>query len=362
MRTGSWLAHGLFDGEPARSYVRCARTAPGTLYLGVPMGLSAGVRRLLLMALSALALLACDETVGDGTCAEDADCQEGETCLVDLTRGLSYCSRLCTLDSECPIHQSCRISHPRVRGLEDLEVRVCVDDVRTCGDVEICNGLDDDCDGVVDGDGCQIKTGCLDDLPCGGWLCQAPENQPEALCAPAIDGAADNFAECTQDAECTNGVCESGFCSPLCRPEDPQGCPSVFVDGETFQSVCARSVGDASRPKHNKCQVQCVTDNDCPNDLTCTWRDVYQAQDRHHWVCAIPDPARKPLGAACTNNEPDGGDDECQSGLCRGRRCTRPCGGPGASCRDIGPEFECATVELLYGELTYGAFVCLESD
>ncbi|CAN0577412.1 unnamed protein product, partial [Laminaria digitata] len=132
---------------------------------------------------------------------------------------------------------------------------------------ELCNGLDDDCDGVTDGASCELIDKCLDDVPCGGWVCQAPENQPNAVCAPGLDGAKTNFATCTQDDECANGVCETGFCSPFCRPS--QGCPSIFVDNEDRETVCARSVGAPSRPKHNKCQVTCGTDRNCPQDLRC---------------------------------------------------------------------------------------------
>ncbi len=327
------------------------------------MRLSARVRqgtRFGLSLVGALLLMGCDDTIPGGTCAKDSDCPSGESCLVDLDRSVSYCARPCTSDRDCPRFQTCRISETGNGGMETLLNQICVDLNRECVEEERCNGLDDDCDGVVDGAGCTLVDRCLDDAPCGAWACQAPENQPVAVCAPPVDGGTTDYAECTADAECENGVCETGFCSEFCRPSGIDGCPGIFVDGMEFQTQCARSVGLASRPKHNKCQIECTTDSGCPNGLTCVWRDVFQGGDAHFFVCGIPDPVREPLGAACTNNQPDEGDDECQSGLCYGRTCTRSCGGPGRDCSDVGPDHRCQSVDLFYGELRIGAFICAE--
>lgn len=309
-----------------------------------------------------LGTFGCSEVVGDGTCAEDSDCAEDQTCLVDLDRDTAYCVTPCIGDGECPAFQQCRTAHPHIQGLEQLQIQICVDKIRVCETSELCNGLDDDCDGVVDGPDCTIIDKCLDDAPCGAWVCQAPPNQPTAVCTPPVDGGAKDYAPCTSDTQCENGVCETGFCSTFCRPT--HGCPTVPTGGIEYEMQCAQAEGDALRPAHNKCQISCMTDRNCPGDLMCLWRGVFQDGDVHEWACAIPPTERKPAGAACTDNTAVGGDAECQSGLCYGQVCTHPCGGFGADvdCRDVGADYKCKQQDLLYGTLTFGAFLCVEGD
>ncbi len=314
------------------------------------------------LASLAFALLTtqCTQAYEDGSCAEDSDCTAEQTCLVDIERNTSYCVDTCISQSDCPIHQTCEIARPETVEQASLSVQICVDRVRTCGEQELCNGLDDDCDGVTDGASCELIDKCLDDAPCGGWVCQAPENQPHAVCAPGLTDGKSDFARCTQDDECTNGVCETGYCSAFCRPTD--GCPSIFVDNDDRETVCARSVGTASRPKHNKCQMTCGTDRNCPDSLGCVWRDVFQSAPAHHLVCAQLDAELTPLGGACSNNQPDEGDAECQYGLCYGQVCTRSCGGFGADCSNVGANFSCQQIDLFYGELVFGGFYCVEDE
>ncbi len=307
-----------------------------------------------------LGMIGCSEVVGDGTCAEDSDCGSDQTCLVDLDREVAYCVDACISNDDCPAHQRCRIAHPHNDGLEQLKVQICVDKVRACAEQELCNGLDDDCDGVVDGPDCTIIDRCLDDASCGGWVCQAPPNQPTAICAPPVEAGAKNYEPCTNDSQCENGVCETGFCSAFCRPT--HGCPSVPTGGDEYEMQCAEAIGDELRPGHNKCQISCMTDRSCPSSLKCLWRGVVQDGDVHEWVCAIPPPGRKAAGAMCTDNTAIGGDGECQSGLCYGQVCTHACGGFGANvdCQDVGPNYKCKQRDLFYGNLTFGAFLCVE--
>lgn len=320
-------------------------------------------RQLSLLSIAALALQ-CTESIDGGSCAEDSDCAAGLTCLVDLDRSTSYCVAACVGDSDCPAHQDCRVAQPARLDPAGLRIQICVDKVRACSEAEACNGLDDDCDGVVDGAACTVVDRCLDDEPCGAWVCQAPENQPKTLCVPPVDGGGRDYESCDADGDCFNGVCETGFCSSFCRPD--RGCPSLFIEGEDREMLCARSVGLESRPLHNKCQMGCGTDRDCVNGLSCVWRDIFDGNDEdrpgilHQFVCAQLDPMKTPLGGACSNNIADEGDAECQHGLCYGRICTQSCGGFGADCSDLGANFSCRQIELLYGGLPFGAFICVE--
>lgn len=311
-------------------------------------------RTLILLAAWALATTACvdEPALPRLFCFEDGNCGSGESCVADLTNGVSYCAGTCKRDVECPSHQQCQLGTPA--RATDPELSICVDRVRECVETERCNGLDDDCDGVIDGPGCTPITGCLDDLPCGGFVCSAPINQPLALCVPPNPPARADYETCTVDTDCDNGVCQTGRCAPFCRPESTgvRVCPTG--------RVCARGVGPTLRPEFNQCQAPCAYDGECADAQDrCVWRSVYQDSEDHHSVCAKPDGARKPVGVACTNNTP-AGDDECQSGLCFGQQCTRFCAGSGTDCSDVSPTAFCCRTQLRYGAVEFARYMCVE--
>jgi hypothetical protein len=290
-------------------------------------------------------LTACPVTGLDGgLCAADADCASGATCVFDLTRAAAYCTRSCLVDADCLPTQTCRLGTDRPES-GAIETRLCIDKVRACAETELCNGLDDDCDGVVDGPSCAPITSCLDDATCGVFVCTAPAGAPAALCAAPNDSATvPDFAPCTDDAQCRTGLCETGLCSPLCRPRSPE------CQGDQY---CVEAVGPRARPRHNNCQRSCKTTADCPTPQACVFREVYRGPDApadgtlHAFVCSLPGPERLGLGAACSGNSLEG-DDECSSGLCFGGVCTRPCE-TGDRCTDVGPGFACVRELLRYG-------------
>lgn len=319
-----------------------------------------------------------------GQCTSDDECRNGQVCLLDLKRRaatqepcfLSYCTTACNDRRDCPPYQDCVAGR-----LDGVDSRYCVDLVRSCEDDDPFDGLDNDCDGMVDEGGGPMTTitGCLDGFPCGAFVCQAPEDQPETVCAPPVPGASvPDFAPCTSGSECQNGLCVAGFCSPLCRPSTapcPAGfdcdCPrSLVVDGVERVTVCARSVvpgGD--RPDHNVCLLAgrvggleegCAWSS-CPSGTECVWRDVVgqelRAFRQRFFVCSQVDPGAKPLGAACTDNTLSG-DLECQHGLCFGNVCTRRCSGPGDACGDVASGFVCVERALTYEGLPFPRFIC----
>ncbi|MBI4820116.1 MAG: hypothetical protein HY791_27825 [Deltaproteobacteria bacterium] len=301
---------------------------------------------LILVALGGCSLPA---ATPNARCSTDLDCGSLR-CVADLTLGVSYCSNGCITDADCPTHQSCRGGVDQGTS-NAAETSVCIDRVRSCEPSETCNGLDDDCDGVIDGPSCTLKARCLDDAPCGAFVCQAPDNQPDTLCAPALLASADDFEACTSNSDCRNGDCATGSCSPFCRADLPGSCPSGFA--------CARSIGRDAAPAHNQCQPRCSLDSDCEADRDCVWRPVYQGADEHVLVCAKPGPNRLPLGAVCPDNTPEG-DDACASGLCYERRCTRPCTSVGIDCPDV-PGSRCVRRQLYYGPREFEMLVCAES-
>jgi hypothetical protein len=300
-----------------------------------------------------VAAAACTPDPGtpNAACATDGDCGGGSFCIADLTAERSYCAPRCAIDSDCAAHQKCRT------GIDfegsGTKISFCIDRVRECGMTDFCNGLDDDCDGTIDGARCQPVTGCLDDEACGAFVCTAPENQPQAICQAQNELAnVRDFELCTAGTECRNGACETGRCSPHCRPFGRDATCTVDF-------TCARAVGSRASPAHNSCQKLCDTSRACAGNQRCVWRDVYQGGNFHAFVCSTPGPGRLPLGAACSGNNA-AGDDECADGLCYEFRCTRPCGGPGADCSDVGAGLECDMHQLIYGEQQFQVAICAE--
>jgi hypothetical protein len=305
-----------------------------------------------------------------GACAEDADCPEGEACVLDLKTGAdgevrpeTYCSRSCTSNRDCSPARACRSGS---LGEGSPTERYCIDRVRECGATDPRNGLDDDCDGVTDPPSAPPVTGCRDDGVCGAWVCRAPPGEAETVCAPPEPGARADFAPCAEDAACRNGLCEAGLCSPMCRAVSgtptSETCVPVNVDGRMRLTSCARAIGPEARPEHNLCHLDCGQGQGCPDGTACVWRDtVGAADDRHFFVCSVLDPGRKALGAPCAANTPEE-DRTCQYGLCFGLRCTRRCAGPGSDCSDVGAGFVCQERVLRYGLREFPEFICVEES
>jgi len=296
-----------------------------------------------------------------GECATDDDCPGADAfCLFDEPRGTTFCSTTCADDLGCPPTAACREVETEPEG---DEASVCLARVRSCGGEELCNGLDDDCNGAID-DECTDLV-CRNETQCGAFSCAAPEGVESARCRARPEGAPRRFwGPCLDGDDCPNGICEAGLCTPICqviRSGDQQferpDCLSPFEfdfddDGseETRSSVCAEQVGPTPGPPHNACQVLCDEPADCPGDLECVWRRIWPFEDIHRLVCSEPDPSRSPLGADCPNNFVEG-DATCQSGLCFDFKCTRPCAGAGDACSDVDEDFACQRIELSYDDI-----------
>jgi hypothetical protein len=231
---------------------------------------------------------------------------------------------------------------------------MCVHRVRECMEHELCNGLDDDCDDVIDGVDCLPISACLDDAICGAFVCSVAENFPFALCVPPNEVAKDDYSPCTDGSECRNGLCETGLCSPLCRRNSARMADTCV--GDFTCAVVGTKLGVAP---HNMCQKSCRVEADCPDGQSCVWRSVHEGGDSHALVCSKLAPERLALGAAC-RREADMGDDDCASGLCYGLVCTRSCGGTGSSCADVGPDFVCRSTQLYYQSEEFMVDVCVQ--
>ena len=315
---------------------------------------------ILLMLLGVLiaSLMACSVPLADGfegDCASDADCAVGLSCLHDIDLNRAYCAASCLVSADCPATESCRRGYRSMEGSKS-ETGMCVHRVRSCMDQELCNGLDDDCDGVIDGLDCSPISACLDDAVCGAFVCSVTENFPFALCVPRLENTKSDFEPCTDGSECRNGLCETGICSPLCRRNFIGLADSCGID-----YTCAKAGAAVGVAPHNVCQPNCKVNSDCPEGQLCVWRDIHEGGDSHALVCSVPAPDRKALGEAC-RREGDMGDDDCASGLCYGLVCTRSCAGAGASCADVGPGFVCRSTQLYYGTEEFMVDVCVEPE
>ncbi len=92
----------------------------------------------------------------DSGCRDDSDCSSGLFCAG------GDCIYNCVIDSDCPEGQAC-----------DARGR-CVEDCTPRPEGELCNGLDDDCDGQTDEDFTELGRPCsYAPCPPGEWICAA---------------------------------------------------------------------------------------------------------------------------------------------------------------------------------------------
>jgi hypothetical protein len=220
----------------------------------------------------------------------------------------------------------------------------CVDsECKPCqGAMEICNGEDDDCDGVVDngqdedGDGFSWCGGLLRELadcaPNDPAIHPAGAPGPDGSMVPAPKEACDG-----KDNDCDSKVDEAPECAAMhscvqdgCSPEqycdektgvciEPRpvgsGCK---LDSECAGGFCVRpgDFGLGSGLKDNRCASACCSDSDCVSGSVCV---VGNKGARLCLPANIAGRATKQDGAVCAR------DAECASGACDRTRCAARC-------------------------------------
>jgi len=153
---------------------------------------------------------------GGSECTQDADCAPGYHCRQ------GDCVYDCTVDAECPEGFTCTARGRCERGCRP-----------TNGGVEICDGVDNDCDGETD-------EGLLN--RCGA--CEPPDEELFELCGDGVDNDCD-------------GETDEGF-ERVGTPCNNQGCAGRWVCSEDgLSDVC-----DAPEPAAEDATCDGV-DDDC---------------------------------------------------------------------------------------------------
>lgn len=278
--------------------------------------------------------LASGNTATGKPCTQSSDCASGICEPVGQPVGLragwtgSVCSTTCTSAGECVPGWTCGTG-------SGASTEVCL-----CSySAEVCDGRDNDCDGVVDNEPatdeqCAATKGT--NYVCRSGVCTCPvgysassgaccptgrtgcngacvdeENDPSNCggCGVACltgDTCTDRTCQCTPDGTCNSDCedscgnpCTGGSCSPTCVCGDgvcDSSCGETCDTCEADCGVCPPTCvcGDGT------CDSSCETCDSCPEDCG---------------PCDVPD-ACVPTGT-CTNCD-DGCGNGCDSGDCGG--------------------------------------------
>ncbi len=247
---------------------------------------------------------------------------------------------VCRADTS-PVEEVCDLIDNDCDGTADENL---LNECGTCGATpqETCNGADDDCDGLVDegrdlceaglschrgecGSSCAGGEGCAEGEYCDDGqcvsLCAGVECPPGRPCDPANGLCTDlcEGVECAEGEYCVDGECRGqGDCYEF-------GCPGdqVCRDGSCVDNPCAGvECGDTSFCRDGECVFSCAGIS-CPFGEECIDGQC-QEISCGGVVCAE--------GQACvdeTCQEDNCNPDECEPGrVCLGGECTdNPCDG-----------------------------------
>ncbi len=298
----------------------------------------------------------CDEVacVGDSACVEAADL--GRTCLPSCTEAAPTCptgfsclpaggARACVPLGACCVDED-GDGYGAGRGCLGAD---CDDanPARNAGLVELCNDVDDDCDGTTDDPPTECGGGTCDAvaggfLEMGGDLCSAGSCAPSGMTTDCglftCEGGGDAGDQCARSCTAV-GADDDRFCvaSAHC---DAGACAADVVSGEscdessdcttgacTMGTCCTPGVGGCMCPG-GPTETVCDdgTDSDCDMLLDCADPDCAGVvcgnggRTCSGETCACPGGATE---SACTNGSDDDcdGQIDCADADCAARSC-----------------------------------------
>jgi hypothetical protein len=263
-------------------------------------------------------------------CADDAECPTGHSCAPDATgaQAGTFCqpdTGSCTCNVEQDLGQRTCTSANELGTCFGYQECDPAEGWGLCSAVtpttEICDGLDNDCNGLVDegmasGGACENAVdgvgACAGVLVCfgpQGWLCQGPVPTPEVCdfkdndCDTGVDEDFQEGGAFTTDEHC-------GTCGNDCAGKLPNA--TAMCGGSADNPTCVVAQCDEGFVQQN--QVSCIPPPDvtcqpCVDDSSCLVGDCVALDGQSVCLQGCGDGGVCPAGTAC--QPVDGGGERC---------------------------------------------------
>jgi Cys-rich repeat protein len=229
-------------------------------------------------------------------CSSDEDCGEGWTCV----SGECLSARLpCSADVDCPEFQYCSFLCGGGTPARIPCAGECVE-IECVPSEEICDKLDNDCDGIVDDD-CVTPVECTADAEClDGSFCDFSKIDQSGCCMPdqvclmyllpcVGTCTVKPVADCETSVDCPGGqycriLCGNGWCAGDCIDLVGNSCTGDKDCGAemecAFPWACPMCIGCECFGECHKAGLaplkdgECWYDSDCASDMSCVGEQI----------------------------------------------------------------------------------------